>query len=100
MLKLDEKNQRSKEDDGFIENRGAHYGKAFFGQGCKRMLHCLKLAWIFELRLNGERVGDEYFLPLHSIYHAMNFRKMTYPIKDKLTYRAYYSTYDLLPYLK
>ena len=25
---------------------------------------------------------------------------MTYPIKDKLTYRAYSSAYDLLPYLK
>ena len=52
------------------------------------------------MRLNGERFGDEYFLSLHSIYHALNFRKMTYPIKDNLTYRAYYSTYDLLPYFK
>ena len=45
--------------------------------------------------INGERVSDAAFLPLHSIYHNIDFENMLYPIHDKFTFRAYYSVFDI-----
>ena len=53
----------------------------------------------FVLYVNGKRVGDDLFAPGHSIYHDNDFSSMTYPIHDKLTFRAYYVTYDISDYL-
>lgn len=54
----------------------------------------------FRLYLNGKRVGNEAFLPLHSIYHDIGFDRMEYPIYDKFTFRAYYSVFDITGFLK
>ncbi len=51
------------------------------------------------LYVNGQRVGDEYFLPFASIYHERDCSRMIYPIYDSFTYRAYYTVYDISPYL-
>ena len=100
MLKVDEKIKEAKWTMAPSEIEAPIMERCFFVKDAEECSIALSSLGFFELRLNGKRVGDEYFLPLHSIYHALDFRKMTYPIKDKLTYRAYYSTYDLLPYLK
>ena len=54
----------------------------------------------FRLYLNGKRVGNEAFLPLHSIYHDIGFDKMEYPIYDNFTFRAYYSVFDIAEFLQ
>ena len=100
MLKVGEKIKEARWSMAPSKIEAPVMERCFSVNGAKECSVALTSLGFFELCLNGERVGDEYFLPLHSIYHALNFRKMTYPIKDKLTYRAYYSTYDLLPYLK
>ena len=100
MLKVDDKIKKAKWTMASSKIEAPIIERRFSVKDVEECSIALSSLGFFELRLNGERVGDEYFLPLHSIYHALNFRKMTYPIKDKLTYRAYYSTYDLLPYLK
>ena len=53
----------------------------------------------FILRVNGVRVGDDYFLPSNSVFRRRAFRRITYPIADEFTYRCYYSTYDLSGYV-
>ena len=100
MLKLDEKIKVAKWTMASSKIEAPIMERCFSVKDAKECSIALSSLGFFELCLNGKRVGDEYFLPLHSIYHALNFRKVTYPIKDKLTYRIYYSTYNLLPYLK
>lgn len=53
----------------------------------------------FVLFVNGRRVGEEYYLPANSLFHARDFADILYPIRDRFTYRCYYSVYDLTPYL-
>ncbi len=54
----------------------------------------------FKLYINGERVGDEYFLPSNSLFCERPLKDITYPIKDKFTYRTYFTEYDILPFVK
>lgn len=53
----------------------------------------------FILYINGKRVGEDYFLPANSLFHKRE-GALTFPITDRFTYRAYYTVYDLSPYLK
>lgn len=54
----------------------------------------------FILYVNGNRVGDEYFLPSASLYRMRKSENFTYPIYDEFTYRCYYSVFDITGYLK
>ncbi|MBQ8371357.1 MAG: family 78 glycoside hydrolase catalytic domain [Clostridia bacterium] len=45
--------------------------------------------------VNGKRVGDDYFKPAGSLYHDRDHSRFTYPIRDKFTYRCYYTVYDV-----
>ncbi|MBQ7343684.1 MAG: family 78 glycoside hydrolase catalytic domain [Clostridia bacterium] len=53
----------------------------------------------FTLYVNGRRIGEDYYTPLHSIYHRLDFEKMLYPISDEFTYRAYYLSYDIFEHI-
>ncbi len=54
----------------------------------------------FKLYVNGHAVGDEFFRPSNSIIHARNSETWIYPIRDTFTYRAYYTTVDITPWLR
>lgn len=54
----------------------------------------------FKLYVNGCAVGDEYFRPSNSIFRARNPESWIYPIRDTFTYRCYYSTVDITPWLR
>ncbi len=54
----------------------------------------------FTLFLNGRRVGEDYFTPANSIFHARPNTDWIYPINDDFTYRCYYKVYDLSAYLQ
>ncbi len=45
--------------------------------------------------VNGRRVGDEYFRPSNSLFCRRETETFLYPIFDELTYRCYYSTFDI-----
>lgn len=53
----------------------------------------------FEARLNGKRIGNEYFQPVASDYEKRKFDKLTYPCCDSFTHRIYYNQYDISEYL-
>ena len=53
----------------------------------------------FNLFVNGERVGNEFFMPSNSIFRERKFKKLLYPISDEFTYRCYYSIYDISEYV-
>ncbi len=53
----------------------------------------------FILYINGNRIGNEYFLPSNSIFCARDAKQFFYPIKDEFTYRCYYSIYDIEKYI-
>lgn len=53
----------------------------------------------FEARLNGKRIGNEYFQPVASDYEKRKFDKLTYPCRDSFTHRIYYNQYDISEYL-
>ncbi len=74
--------------------------RKFKASGAARANIALSSLGFFKLFINGEHVGNEYFLPSNSIYCKRDFKKITYPIKDEFTYRAYFSEYDISDYLK
>ena len=53
----------------------------------------------YKLYVNGHLVGDELYRPSNSIFHARDPKSWIYPIRDSFTYRAYYSTIDISPWL-
>ena len=53
----------------------------------------------YKLYVNGHPVGDELYRPSNSIFHARDPKSWIYPIRDQFTYRAYYSTIDITPWL-
>ena len=53
----------------------------------------------FEARLNGKKLGNEYFQPVASDYEKRNFKKITYPCRDSFTHRIYFNSYDVSEYL-
>jgi len=53
----------------------------------------------FKLYVNGNVVGDEYFRPSNSVFHARDSKSWIYPISDTFTYRCYYSVMDITPLL-
>lgn len=54
----------------------------------------------YELFLNGNRVGDEYFKPAVSDYSERDFSTWAYPLPDKTSHTIYYNSYDVTKYLK
>ena len=54
----------------------------------------------YKLHVNGHPVGDEFFRPSNSLFHARSPKSWIYPIHDSFTYRAYYSTIDITPWLR
>ena len=67
--------------------------------GCNASIALASLGFC-RIYINGERVSDAAFLPLHSIYHDIDLENMLYPIHDKFTFRAYYSVFDISKLLK
>lgn len=49
----------------------------------------------FEARINGIPLTDQRFLPVCSEYGPRDLGAFLYPLKDRLTYRIYYCTYDV-----
>ncbi len=49
----------------------------------------------FEARLNGKKLGDEFFSPIATDYERRRFTKITYPCHDRFTHRIFYKTFDL-----
>jgi len=54
----------------------------------------------FELYINGERVGDDYFVPAWSDYEPRPGRRMLYPINDTFSHRTYYMEYNVVQYIR
>ena len=73
--------------------------KTFTAEAGERAVISASSLGFFTLYLNGQRVGDEYFTPLNSMPHEFSREKISMPIRDKMTFRAYCHTYELTPYL-
>lgn len=71
------------------------FTRNFFARVGEKAEIAITALGFFKLYINGKKVGSEYVLPLHSIYHDIGFSKMEYPIKDTFTFRAYYSVFDI-----
>lgn len=55
----------------------------------------LSASGFFVLFVNGQRVGEDYYLSANSLFHARNLKDLLYPVQDCFTYRCYYSVYEL-----
>ncbi len=49
----------------------------------------------FEARLNGKKLGSEFFSPNATDYEPRHLSNLTYPCQDRFTHRIYYKTFDL-----
>ena len=49
----------------------------------------------YELFVNGERVGNDYFKPVVSDYSERDFSEFLYPLQDKTSHTIYYNTYNI-----
>lgn len=55
----------------------------------------------FLLYVNGERVGNQEFVPALTNYTSVLGNKAAYPVWEERTkYKSFYLTYDILPYIK
>lgn len=55
----------------------------------------------FLLYVNGERVGDQEFIPAVTNYSSVLGCDTTYPVwEERIGYRCLFVTFDLLPFLK
>ena len=54
----------------------------------------------YELFINGQRVGNEFFKPAVSDYSERDFTHFAYPLPDRTSHTIYYNTHDLTAYLK
>lgn len=55
---------------------------------------------VFELYVNGQRVGDEVMQPVLTAYSRQPLTSMLYPYDYGGTHRTPYRTFDLAPYLR
>lgn len=53
----------------------------------------------YELFINGNRVGEEFFKPAVSDYCERDFSTWLYPLNDKTSHTVYYNVYDITEYL-
>ncbi|MBQ8876076.1 MAG: family 78 glycoside hydrolase catalytic domain [Clostridia bacterium] len=53
----------------------------------------------YELFINGQRVGQEFFKPAVSDYSERDFTGFAYPLPDRTSHTIYYNTYDVTAYL-
>ena len=49
----------------------------------------------YELFINGQRVGEEYFKPVVSDYAERDFSDFLYPLQDKTSHSIYYNTHKV-----
>ena len=54
----------------------------------------------YELFINGERVGEDFYKPAVSDYAPRDFSRYTYPLNDVTSHRVYYNAYNITNYLK
>lgn len=54
----------------------------------------------FELYMNGQRVGEDRFVPAWTNYEPRPGRRMLYPIRDTMRCRVTVMEYDLTPWLR
>ncbi len=54
----------------------------------------------YELFINGNRVGEEFFKPAVSDYRRRDFSNWLYPLDDETSHTVYYNVYDITKYLK
>ena len=71
------------------------FTRKFFARTGEKAEIAITAFGFFKLYVNGKKIGAEYILPLHSIYHDIGFSEMEYPIKDTFTFRAYCSVFDI-----
>ena len=55
---------------------------------------------MFELYINGKRVGDDIFVPVFSMYEKRENRDVVYKIEQNFSYRTYVLEYDITEYVK
>ncbi len=53
----------------------------------------------FKLFINGRKVSDDLLVPNATCYSERDLTKLTFPLKDKLSYRIYCMKYDVTDYL-
>ena len=75
------------------------FTRNFFARAGEKAEIAITAFGFFKLYVNGKKIGNEYILPLHSIYHDIGFFDMEYPIEDTLTFRAYFSVFDISRFL-
>ncbi len=58
---------------------------------------CLEISGLgyFEAYCNGERIGEDYFVPAVSDYCKRELEGLLYPLNDTFTHRTYYLRYDV-----
>ena len=54
----------------------------------------------YELFINAQRVGNEFFKPAFSDYSSRDLSSFTYPLNDITSHTVYYNVYDITAYLK
>ncbi len=56
------------------------------------------LGW-FEMKINGQRVGDDLLVPSASNYGYRDLSVLSYPLYDEMSFRTYVMKYDISEYL-
>lgn len=53
----------------------------------------------YELYINGNKLNDEFFIPVTSDYHPRDMSDFLYPITGNFNHRTYYDIYNIEEYL-
>ena len=69
--------------------------KTFVAQEEQLAEICIFGLGYYELFLNGERIGEDFFKPALSDYAKRDFSHFQYPSFDETAHRVYYNTYPL-----
>ncbi len=65
----------------------------------KAVLYVTGLGY-FEAKINGASVTEDRLIPVASNYEHRNLEKLYYPLKDNITFRIYYYSFDVTHLLK
>ncbi len=65
----------------------------------KATLHITSLGF-FEASVNGKKVTDAMFLPVVTDYEERDMSEWLYPIRDTLTHRLYYYSFDVTSFVR
>ena len=69
--------------------------KTFYAQQSQTATISIFGLGYYELFLNGERVGEDFFKPALSDYCKRDFSQFQYPSFDETSHRVHYNTYKI-----